>query len=74
MIMGTTYRYARVSTDGQTLDAQMAALWAAGAERTFREKQSGAKSGRVALSRALFAPAKREALWGPLESKAPARR
>jgi hypothetical protein len=49
----TTYGYARVSTDGQTLDAQVAALKAAGAERIFSEKQSRAKTDRAALSRAL---------------------
>jgi DNA invertase Pin-like site-specific DNA recombinase len=37
MIVG----YARVSTDGQSLDAQHSALTAAGAERVFAEKQSG---------------------------------
>jgi DNA invertase Pin-like site-specific DNA recombinase len=47
--------YARVSTDGQTLDARIAALKAARAERVFSEKQSGAKTDRAALSRVLAA-------------------
>jgi DNA invertase Pin-like site-specific DNA recombinase len=51
----STYGYARVSTDGQTLDAQVAALRAAGAEKVYSEKQSGAKTDRAALSRALTA-------------------
>jgi DNA invertase Pin-like site-specific DNA recombinase len=51
----TTYGYARVSTDGQTLDAQIAALKAAGAEKVYSEKQSGAKADRAALSRVLGA-------------------
>jgi DNA invertase Pin-like site-specific DNA recombinase len=51
----TIYGYARVSTDGQTLDAQIAALKAAGAERVFSEKQSGAKTDRAALAKALAA-------------------
>jgi DNA invertase Pin-like site-specific DNA recombinase len=51
----TIYGYARVSTDGQTLDAQVAALKMAGAEKVFSEKQSGAKTDRAALSRALAA-------------------
>jgi DNA invertase Pin-like site-specific DNA recombinase len=38
--------YARVSTDGQTLDAQHAALKAAGAEKVFAEKVSGAQTDR----------------------------
>jgi DNA invertase Pin-like site-specific DNA recombinase len=49
------YGYARVSTDGQTLDVQLAALRAAGAEKVFSEKQSGAKTNRAALGRALAA-------------------
>jgi hypothetical protein len=49
----TTHGYVRVSTDGQALDAQLAALKAAGAEKVYSEKQSGAKTDRAALSRAL---------------------
>jgi DNA invertase Pin-like site-specific DNA recombinase len=49
MIIG----YARVSTDGQTLDAQQTALTEAGAERIYAEKQSGAKTDRAALARCL---------------------
>jgi DNA invertase Pin-like site-specific DNA recombinase len=49
MIVG----YARVSTDGQSLEAQHAALAATGAERVFAEKQSGIKTDRAALARCL---------------------
>jgi DNA invertase Pin-like site-specific DNA recombinase len=49
MIIG----YARVSTDGQTLDAQEAALKAAGAEKVFAEKISGAVTDRKALAKAI---------------------
>jgi DNA invertase Pin-like site-specific DNA recombinase len=49
----TVFGYARVSTDGQTLDAQTATLTAAGSERVFAEKISGIKSDRAALSRCL---------------------
>jgi DNA invertase Pin-like site-specific DNA recombinase len=45
------YGYARVSTDGQTLDAQREALTAAGAERIFQEKVSGAAIDRRELGR-----------------------
>jgi DNA invertase Pin-like site-specific DNA recombinase len=51
MIVG----YARVSTDGQTLDAQHAALAAAGAEKVYAEKVSGAVTERKALARAIAA-------------------
>src|SRR5215472_9370912 len=51
MIIG----YARVSTDGQTLDAQHAALMAAGAEKVYSEKISGAVTERRALARAIDA-------------------
>ena len=47
--------YARVSTDGQTLDAQHAALTAAGAEKVYSEKISGAVTDRKALARAIDA-------------------
>jgi DNA invertase Pin-like site-specific DNA recombinase len=49
------YGYARVSTDGQTLDAQVAALAAAGAAPVFRETASGAKTDRRELAKALHA-------------------
>ena len=45
MILG----YARVSTEDQHLDAQIAALEDAGAERTWSEKVSGAKAQRPEL-------------------------
>ncbi|KPH77369.1 recombinase family protein [Bosea vaviloviae] len=51
--MPFTYGYARVSTDGQTLDAQVAQLEAAGASRLFKEKVSGAKRDRVQLDKML---------------------
>ena len=51
----TIYGYARVSTDGQTLDAQQAKLSEAGAEKIFSEKESGAKTDRKALQKALAA-------------------
>jgi DNA invertase Pin-like site-specific DNA recombinase len=47
--------YARVSTDGQTLDAQQAALTAAHADRIYSEKISGAVTDRKALSKAIGA-------------------
>jgi len=51
----TVIGYARVSTDGQELDAQLAALRSAGAEKVFAEKESGAKTDRRQLAKALAA-------------------
>jgi Site-specific recombinases, DNA invertase Pin homologs len=50
---GMIYGYARVSTDGQTLDAQREALTSAGAEKVFAETASGAKSDREELAKVL---------------------
>jgi DNA invertase Pin-like site-specific DNA recombinase len=47
--------YARVSTDGQTLDSQQSALRQAGAEKIYSEKISGAITDRPALAKALAA-------------------
>jgi len=49
------FGYARVSTDGQSFDAQVKALRAAGAEKIFRETASGAKTDRAQLRRAIDA-------------------
>jgi len=51
MILG----YARVSTDGQSVAAQVAALKAAGAAKVFREVASGAKTDRAQLRKAIAA-------------------
>jgi DNA invertase Pin-like site-specific DNA recombinase len=47
------YGYARVSTDGQSVAAQVATLKAAGAEKTYREVASGAQTDRAQLRRVL---------------------
>ena len=47
------YGYARVSTDGQSVAAQVKDLRATGAEKVFRKKASRAKTDRLQLRRAL---------------------
>ena len=51
----TVIGYARASTDGQVLDAQISELTAAGAATIFKEKVSGAGAltDRLALKRAM---------------------
>lgn len=49
------YGYARVSTDGQSVATQVAALTAAGAGKVFQEIASGAKTDRPQLRRSLEA-------------------
>jgi predicted site-specific integrase-resolvase len=52
---GMIYGYARVSTDGQSVEAQVAALTAAGAVKVYREVASGAKTDRTQLRRVVQA-------------------
>jgi DNA invertase Pin-like site-specific DNA recombinase len=47
--------YARVSTDGQSTDAQVGQLEAAGCVKVFREKVSGARADREQLNKMLKA-------------------
>ena len=49
----TIIGYARVSTDGQSVEAQQAQLKAAGAERIYAEKVSGIVTDRKALAKAI---------------------
>src|SRR2546426_7863286 len=49
----TAYGYARVSTNGQDLAAQVAELMAAGAAKVFKEKVSGAKTDRAELAKVI---------------------
>jgi DNA invertase Pin-like site-specific DNA recombinase len=50
---GMIYGYARVSTDGQSVGAQMRQLTKAGCKKVFREVASGAKTDRAQLRRLL---------------------
>src|SRR3954471_9747873 len=47
------YGYARVSTDGQSVEAQVGQLTKAGCKKVFRETASGAKTDRAQLRKAL---------------------
>jgi DNA invertase Pin-like site-specific DNA recombinase len=47
------YGYARVSTDGQSVDAQVHQLTKAGCRKVFREVASGAKTERTQLRRVM---------------------
>src|SRR5271166_2737887 len=47
------YGYARVSSDGQSVDAQVRQLTKAGCKKVFREVASGAKTDRSQLRRVL---------------------
>ena len=49
------YGYARVSTDGRSVDAQVRQLTRAGCKKVFREVASGAKTDRAQLRRLLDA-------------------
>ena len=57
--------FVRVSTDGQTLDAQRQTLAAAGASKVFEETASGAKSDRKELAKVLkgLSPGDTEMVW-----------
>jgi DNA invertase Pin-like site-specific DNA recombinase len=50
------YGYARVSTDGQSVDAQVRQLTKAGCKKVFRETASGGKTDRAELRKVLANP------------------
>jgi DNA invertase Pin-like site-specific DNA recombinase len=50
---GMKYGYARVSTDGQSIDAQVRQLGKSGCKKVFRDVASGAKTDRAQLRRLL---------------------
>jgi DNA invertase Pin-like site-specific DNA recombinase len=58
----TIIGYARVSTDGQSLQSQTEALHLAGASKVYSEKQSGVRTDRPQLAKAIAALAKGDTL------------
>lgn len=58
----TVYGYARVSTTGQSLEAQLAELKAAGATKIFQEKVTGKHRERAQLERVLKTLGERDVL------------
>jgi DNA invertase Pin-like site-specific DNA recombinase len=67
--MGVTVGYAWVSTGGEDLLDQVTKFEAAGATRIFHERESGARSDRPALAKAIAAtqsPIQAEALVRPI--------
>ena len=58
----TTIGYARVSTDGQSLQSQTEALHSAGCGRVYSEKISGAYSDRPQLAKSIAALAEGDCL------------
>jgi len=56
------YGYARASTDGQSLAAQLAGLKAAKCEKIFQERISGARSDRKQLAKLIVLFAKDDVL------------
>jgi DNA invertase Pin-like site-specific DNA recombinase len=56
------YGYVRVSTDGQSLTAQIAELKSAKCAKVFQEKISGARSDRKQLARLIAGLAKEDVL------------
>ena len=58
----TTIGYARVSTDGQSLQSQTEVLHLAGAGKIYSEKQSGVRTDRPQLAKAIAALAEGDCL------------
>jgi Resolvase, N terminal domain len=61
-IQSMKYGYARVSTDGQSVEAQVRQLTKAGCKKVFREVASGAKTDRAQFRR--FPGLSQSRYWG----------